>query len=126
MVEGAGTDGGLTTDHKPNHPDEKARIERNGGRVEEAMGGVPRVNGDLAVSRAFGDAQYKETGGPAQEDHPVTAAPEMLTMDCSGSDFLILVCDGISECNFPNREVVQLAAEEIKKSAGEGGSDPMT
>ena len=25
--------------------------------------GVARVNGDLAVSRAFGDAQHKNTGG---------------------------------------------------------------
>ena len=29
--------------------------------------GVARVNGDLAVSRAFGDAQHKQTGGPAQD-----------------------------------------------------------
>ena len=28
--------------------------------------GVARVNGDLAVSRAFGDAQHKQTGGPKQ------------------------------------------------------------
>ena len=29
--------------------------------------GVARVNGDLAVSRAFGDAQHKQTGGPNQD-----------------------------------------------------------
>ena len=28
--------------------------------------GVARVNGDLAVSRAFGDAQHKNTGGAVQ------------------------------------------------------------
>merc|ERR1719288_205798 len=86
--------------------------------------GVSRVNGDLAVSRAFGDAQYKETGGPAQEDHPVTAAPDLISLDCGASDFLILVCDGISECNFPNREVVELAAEEIRSSEKAGAVDP--
>ena len=37
----------------------------------QAMGGVYRVNGDLAVSRGFGDAEYKKTGGPAPEDRPV-------------------------------------------------------
>ena len=42
--------------------------------------GVARVNGDLAVSRAFGDAQHKTTGGPSPEDHPVSAAPEL--KDC--------------------------------------------
>ena len=46
---------GLTTDHKPDHPKERARIERCGGKVEIAEGGVARVNGNLAVSRGFGD-----------------------------------------------------------------------
>lgn len=118
MVEGEGTDGCLTTDHKPDHPSERERIERCGGTVQEVMG-VFRVNGDLAVSRAFGDSQYKQTGGPDQRDHPVVAAPEHCRHECTSTDFLILVCDGISESNFPNREVVQLAAEELKKSSDE-------
>merc|ERR1719504_502098 len=62
MVVGRGTDGALTTDHKPDHPDERARIERTGGEVKFVQT-VARVNGDLAVSRSFGDAQYKRTGG---------------------------------------------------------------
>merc|ERR1719277_29948 len=123
MFEGPGTDGGLTTDHKPDNPDERSRIERTGGTVQEVMG-VCRVNGDLAVSRAFGDAAYKETGGPLQEDHPVTAAPELSSLECSPPDFLMLVCDGISESNFPNREVIALAAEELKKSAGKDEEHP--
>eukprot|EP00439_Symbiodinium_sp_Y106_P052574 s1439_g7.t1 len=113
MVEGPGTDGGLTTDHKPDNKVEEERIARTGGTVQTVMG-VARVNGDLAVSRAFGDAQHKQTGGPAQEDHPVSAEPEFTTLTCAPSDFLLLVCDGISEGNFPNREVVRLAAEELR------------
>jgi len=119
MVEGPGTDGGLTTDHKPDHPSERERIERTGGTVQFIQG-VARVNGDLAVSRAFGDAPHKETGGPRQEDHPVSAEPEFTSFECDASDFLVLVCDGISEGNFPNREVIQLAAEQLK----EGGALP--
>ncbi|CAK9118295.1 unnamed protein product [Durusdinium trenchii] len=115
IVEGPGTDGGLTTDHKPDHPAEVERIKRTGGHVESIMG-VARVNGDLAVSRAFGDAQHKQTGGPKQEDHPVSVEPELTTMTCDPTDFLVLVCDGISEGNFPNREVVKLAAEELGNS----------
>jgi len=103
----------LTTDHKPDHPVEVERIERTGGTVQTIMG-VPRVNGDLAVSRAFGDSQHKQTGGPKQEDHPVSVEPEFTTLTCDRTDFLVLVCDGISEGSFPNREVVQLAAEELK------------
>lgn len=118
MFEGAGTDGALTTDHKPDSPLERARIERNGGTVAEGLGGASaRVNGDLAVSRAFGDRVYKETGGPSQEERPVTADPELLSLECDASDFLVLVCDGISERSFPNREVVRSAAERL--SGGE-------
>jgi len=113
MVNGGGTDGGLTTDHKPDHPSEKERIYRTGGTVVEGMGGVPRVNGDLAVSRAFGDAEYKRTGGPRQEDHPVSAEPEMGTFTCEKADFVLLVCDGVSEGDFPNAQVIQLAAQVL-------------
>jgi len=88
--------------------------------VEQAAGGVARVNGDLAVSRGFGDAEYKKTGGPGPEDRPVTANPEMGHYECDGSDFLMLVCDGVSEGNFPNPEVVKLAAEELRKHGDPG------
>jgi len=121
IFEGPGTDFGLTTDHKPDHPDEIARIERTGGHIEDVQG-VARVNGDLAVSRAFGDAPHKQTGGPKQEDHPVSAEPEMATFNCNATDFLILVCDGISEGSFPNPEVVKLAAEILR--AGGDKPDP--
>ena len=36
-------------------------------REVQTIMGVPRVNGDLAVSRAFGDSQHKQTGGPKQD-----------------------------------------------------------
>lgn len=79
------------------------------------MGGVARVNGELALSRGFGDASHKQTGGPAQEDRPVTADPEMGHFQCDQSDFVLLVCDGVSEGNFPNPEVVEFVA---RRSAG--------
>ena len=43
-----------TTDHKPDDPAEKARIEAAGGFVQRG-----RVNGSLAVARAVGDAMFK-------------------------------------------------------------------
>jgi len=113
IFEGPGTDSGLTTDHKPDHPDEKERIDRTGGHVE-VIQGCARVNGDLAVSRAFGDAAHKETGGPAQEDHPVSVDPELATFTCDASDFLVLVCDGISEAGLPNGDVVKLIADNLR------------
>jgi len=120
MVEGSGTDGGLTTDHKPDHPDERARIYRTGGTVEFVQG-VARVNGDLAVSRAFGDEPHKKTG-PSLEEQPVSAAPEFTSLSCDSTDFLMLVCDGISEGTFPNKEVIALAAEELRKNPDPGAA----
>ena len=119
MVQGPGTDGGLTTDHKPGHPDERARIERCGGTVEAALGGVLRVNGELAVSRGFGDGEHKKTGGPGQEDRPVTANPEMGHFECDATDFVIIVCDGVSEGDFSNAEVCQLAARVLGETGGD-------
>jgi serine/threonine protein phosphatase PrpC len=44
----------MSEDHKPNNDSERRRIELAGGRVQ-----WKRVDGDLAVSRALGDFQYK-------------------------------------------------------------------
>mmetsp|Transcript_37257 Transcript_37257/g.89032 ORF Transcript_37257/g.89032 Transcript_37257/m.89032 type:complete len:586 (+) Transcript_37257:98-1855(+) len=119
IVDGGGTDQGLTTDHKPCHPAERQRIYRCGGTVEKAAGGVARVNGELAVSRGFGDAEFKKTGGPGPEDRPVTCNPEFARFDCDDSHFLLLVCDGISEGDFPNPDVIRHAAATLR-----GKDDP--
>jgi serine/threonine protein phosphatase PrpC len=44
----------LSQDHKPNRPDERRRIMALGGKVVNCFG-VARVNGVLAVARAFGN-----------------------------------------------------------------------
>jgi serine/threonine protein phosphatase PrpC len=120
IVDGGGTDQGLTTDHKPDNPDEKERIYRCGGTVEHQEGGCARVNGDLAVCRGFGDGQYKLTGGPGPEERPVTIDPELKSFECDQADFIILVCDGVSEGNFSNPQVVKLVASVLEESGDIG------
>ncbi|TRY71113.1 hypothetical protein TCAL_02396, partial [Tigriopus californicus] len=75
----------ISEPHKPNRPDEKARIEELGGTV--IYWGTWRVNGQLAVSRAIGDAEYKPY---------VSSEPDVTTVEMNGSeDFIIIACDGL-------------------------------
>ncbi|XP_041021198.1 uncharacterized protein LOC121262678 isoform X2 [Juglans microcarpa x Juglans regia] len=80
----------LTRDHHPDRDDERMRVETAGGYVLE-LGGVPRVNGQLAISRAIGDVSFKSFG--------VISAPEVtdwqpLTLNDS---YLVAASDGIFE-----------------------------
>ena len=46
---------GLSSDHKPDNQEELSRIQAAKHFVEDS-----RVDGNLALSRAFGDFQYKD------------------------------------------------------------------
>ncbi|KAL4200161.1 hypothetical protein AMTRI_Chr03g148290 [Amborella trichopoda] len=78
----------LTEDHHPDRNDERMRIEAAGGFVEE-WGGVPRVNGELAVSRAIGDVSLKKYG--------VISAPEVTDWQplSNNDSYLVAATDGI-------------------------------
>ena len=77
----------LSRDHKPDLPAERARVEATGGQV--VFAGCWRVQGDLAVSRAFGDCHLKRWG--------VIAAPELVTyvLDTNLHRWLVLASDGL-------------------------------
>lgn len=86
MVRADGSALALSSDHKPNRPDERARVQAAGGQVVYA--GCWRVQGDLAVSRAFGDAHLKNFG--------VSATPELSAIRLTPRDaFLVLASDGL-------------------------------
>ncbi|XP_040379457.1 probable protein phosphatase 2C 37 [Oryza brachyantha] len=75
----------LSSDHKPDRPDEKARIEAAGGRVVYLNG--PRVRGILAMSRALGDRYLKPE---------VICEPDItITERTVDDECLILASDGM-------------------------------
>ena len=81
----------MSRDHKPNDPEEYARIRNAGGFVSDG-----RVNGCLNLSRALGDIEYKKTPNLKPEEFMITANPDVRSIDLQGADqFLILACDGI-------------------------------
>ncbi len=69
---------------------EKARICAAGGFVD-----FGRVNGNLALSRAIGDFEFKKSADLSPEQQIVTAFPDVITHEISDEDeFLVIACDG--------------------------------
>ncbi|KAL5705233.1 protein-serine/threonine phosphatase [Ranunculus cassubicifolius] len=88
----------MSVDHEPNT--ERGSIENRGGFVSNMPGDVPRVNGQLAVSRAFGDKSLKSH---------LRCDPDVRNEDInSATDFLILASDGLWKV-MDNQEAVDIA-----------------
>ncbi|KAM5352546.1 hypothetical protein ACJ41O_005268 [Fusarium nematophilum] len=84
----------LSQDHKPQLENEKNRITAAGGFVD-----FGRVNGNLALSRAIGDFEFKKSAELSPENQIVTAYPDVEQHDLTDEDeFLVIACDGIWDC----------------------------
>ena len=88
--------------HEPSDAVEVARIQAAGGTVEVDEHGIPRVDGSLAVSRAFGDFSLSMTGGkldPAGDwtKHKVTAHPDVMVWERPAQGILAIMSDGLVE-----------------------------
>jgi len=81
-------------DHKPSHPEEKARIEAAGGRV--CGDRQARIDGKLAVSRGLGDFKYKSDRKRPAFAQKVTCAPDVYEIsDLQPGTLVVLACDGL-------------------------------
>lgn len=98
----------MSHDHKPGNKEENARITAAGGFVE-----FGRVNGNLALSRAVGDFEFKQNYALDAEHQVVTVNPDILTHDWTGEEeFLVVACDGIWDC-LSNQQVVDFTRRAI-------------
>jgi len=56
-----------------------------------------RVNGNLALSRAIGDFEFKKSTDRSPEEQIVTADPDVQMHTFSeGDEFMVIACDGKS------------------------------
>lgn len=120
LVHRSGKVSVLTSDHKPNRPDERRRIQELGGSV--VFWGVWRVEGILAVSRAIGDRMLKPF---------VVAEPEVKKFTRTETDrYVVLASDGVWD-TISNDDAAQLvlkyedpqtAAQRIMEEAYARGS----
>lgn len=108
----------LSEDHKPNDAKESARILKAGGTVEESQGGARthyRVNGNLNLSRAIGDLEYKKNAELKPEDQIITSTPDIVRMPRSQDDeFIVIGCDGVWDV-LSNEDCVQFIRTRIQE-----------
>lgn len=113
-----GTCVSLSRDHKPEDPVEEARIIRAGGTQSQN-----RVDGQLAMSRAMGDFQYKANPNLAVLDQKVIPLAEIQTDTIYAGDQLFVCCDGIVE-HMENEDACAVISEELKKLEGDARTNP--
>ncbi|KAI9296962.1 PP2C-domain-containing protein [Neoconidiobolus thromboides FSU 785] len=100
----------LSFDHKPTNPTEHDRIYQAGGFVEYG-----RVNGNLALSRAIGDFEFKQNMRLPAEEQAVTANPDITEHKITDEDeFIVIACDGIWDC-MTSQEVITFVRERLAK-----------
>ncbi|KAG0169302.1 Protein phosphatase 2C 2 [Apophysomyces sp. BC1034] len=100
----------LSEDHKPGDQLESQRIIAAGGFVK-----FGRVNGNLALSRAIGDFEFKKNASLPAEKQIVTCDPDIVEHRITENDeFLVLACDGIWDC-MTNQLVVDFIREELAR-----------
>jgi len=100
----------LSFDHKPSNEVEKTRISGAGGYIE-----FGRVNGNLALSRALGDFEFKKNYNMSPEKQIITADPDVTCHDITEEDeFLVLACDGIWDC-LSSQQVVNFIRYQVSE-----------
>lgn len=94
----------LSYDHKPTLASERSRIVAAEGFVE-----MDRVNGNLALSRAIGDFEFKSNDKLGPHEQIVTCVPDIIEhkINYDDDEFVILACDGIWDC-LSSQECVDL------------------
>lgn len=116
----------LSFDHKPKNLGEFMRIHNDGGYVSQN-----RVNSVLALSRAFGDFNFKLHNNnnygrfnqsknnkriklTAPEEFQVTVEPDIIIqrINKTEDEFLVIACDGIWDC-YKSNELLELIRHQL-------------
>jgi serine/threonine protein phosphatase PrpC len=78
---------------------------------------IGRVDGQLALSRAFGDRALKVPMAGDAANRKVCAVPDIIVERAKAGDFLFIACDGIYESDVFTREsVIEFIASKLKQT----------
>lgn len=100
----------LSEDHKPENDVEKTRIANAGGFIIDG-----RVNGNLNLSRAIGDLEYKKNPKLKPEEQLISAMPDVkvIPMEVSDDTFILMGCDGVWEI-LSDEEICRFVKDRIQ------------
>lgn len=104
----------VTRDHRPDDAEERKRIEAAGGTVSDEFD-PPRVDGQLACSRALGAFKFKQDPALAAGAQKVSGVPEVYEWTAKPGDWLIVACDGVWDT---------LSSEAVAKDVSEAEAEP--
>ncbi|CAL6341256.1 unnamed protein product [Bathycoccus prasinos] len=93
-----------TPDQRPAREDERTRISNIGGKILKSRDGSARVEGILAVTRAFGNAGIKQF---------VEAVPEIFEFPIEHCGTVVLCTDGVTDV-MNTEDVSSLVAKTIE------------
>lgn len=108
----------MSTAHKPNNEEEKARIEKAGGKVvTDDSTGISRISHGLDlglnVSRSIGDLDYKKNLDLPPTEQAVTAVPSIKEETITPEDrFIVLVSDGVTDA-MTGQEIVDFINKRL-------------
>lgn len=75
-----------------------------------------RVEGNLALSRAFGDFEFKSNEDLPPNQQMVIACPDVTIVERNeADDFVVLACDGIFDV-MPNSELIKFIGTQLAKT----------
>jgi len=111
----------LSMDHKPTCPSEGARIRSAGGWVDLEE---ERVNGDLALSRAIGDLEYKMNPNLGPGEQIISGVPDITSVQRQADDeFIVIACDGVWDV-MASQSVVDFVRPRLLECQGRGAGVP--
>jgi serine/threonine protein phosphatase PrpC len=110
LIYGEGKVTDMSEDHKPELELEKERILKAGGFIKEG-----RVNGNLNLTRAIGDLDFKNNDKLTAEEQLIIALPDTKRIKIKPEDeFLLLGCDGVWEM-MSSKNISDFISNEISK-----------
>lgn len=108
----------MSVDHKPDQQAEKNRIEKAGGFVSDGrVNGtlISSMSGNLNLSRALGDLEYKRDPSLKSHEQLISAHPDVKVeeLKLDQDQFFLMGCDGVFE-TLNHQELLDFILDQTK------------